>query len=287
MFLTKTQFKERYIISLYAATLLVALTNKSSLAVTIMPLPSDDSFAVSSVSYSLNGGQDTTNSNRTDTVQTNRYQVSGNRQGRVTVKNTVSGEVIRTFQMDEGVVVRETFLLNNDRTVAASQKDHTVFWDLTTGREIGRVDQRVYGFSQDESKFFTQSNEGIVLYSYPDLTPDCTLTARREAGARFFLFSLDNHFLFIQFHSGFPASDQSYPYPIVDASAVYAKLFNLQICQEVQEFSAHRSHVSTVNFSEDSRFLYLENLLIYLDGIRQHGNWYFNLENYKFEKFSK
>ncbi len=230
------------------------------------------------------GMNTTVNLNVENPVAVERYQVSGDRLGRVTVKDILTGEVIRTFEMEAGVVVRETFFLDNGKTVAASQKDHAVLWDLATGREIGRVGQRVYGFSEDESKFFTQSHQGIFLYSYPRLTQDCTLTARREAGAKFFIFSPDNRFLFIQFHSGFPASDQNYPYPIVDASAVYTKLFNLQTCQEVQEFSAHRSHVSAVEFSEDSQFLYLENLLIYLDGVRQEGNWRFNLENYQFEK---
>lgn len=36
-------------------------------------------------------------------MQANYYQVSGDRQGQVTVRDTTSGEVIRTFWMDEGV----------------------------------------------------------------------------------------------------------------------------------------------------------------------------------------
>lgn len=69
---------------------------------------------------------------------TSRYSVSGSRNGLVTVKEPIFSEVIRTFQMDTGVVVRETFLLDGGKTVAASQKDHTVFWNLETGREISR-----------------------------------------------------------------------------------------------------------------------------------------------------
>ena len=90
----------------------------------------------------------------------NRYSVSGSRSGTVTVTETVSGKVVRTFQMDSGVVVRETFLLDGGKTVAASQKDHAVFWDLETGREIRRFPQRIYGFSPDETKFFTYESPG-------------------------------------------------------------------------------------------------------------------------------
>ncbi len=61
--------------------------------------------------------------NRGNPVSASRYSVSGDRQGIVTVKDAVSSEVIRTFKMDDGVVVRETFLLDAGKTVAASQKD--------------------------------------------------------------------------------------------------------------------------------------------------------------------
>ncbi len=83
------------------------------------------------------------------------YSVSGSREGQVTVKDATTGEVFRTFEMDSGVVVRETFLLDGGKTVAASQKDHTIFWDLTTGKKNRRFPQRIYGFSPDEKTFFT------------------------------------------------------------------------------------------------------------------------------------
>ncbi|HAG83218.1 MAG TPA: hypothetical protein DCL61_19255 [Cyanobacteria bacterium UBA12227] len=247
------------------------------------------------------GMNTTVNLNVENPVAVERYQVSGDRLGRVMVKDTLTGEVVRTFEMDEGVFVRETFLLDNNQTIAVSQivlvnppdlvpqKNRTLFWDLATGREIARIDQRVYGFNHDETKFFTQNGEGVFLYSYPDLKPICKLTKQPEAGTQIFRFSPDGKFLFIQFHSGYTAGAQGLPdpLPIVDASAVYTKLFNLQNCREIQEFSAHRSHVSAVQFSEDSKFLYLENLLIYLDGIRQEGNWRFNLESYQFEKLDQ
>ncbi len=110
--------------------------------------------------------------NRENTPSVSRYSVSGSREGQVTVKDAASGETIRTFEMDSGVVVRETFLLEGGKTVAASQKDRAVFWDLTTGEEIRRFPQIIYGFADDESKFFTYETPGskVCLYSYPDLT---------------------------------------------------------------------------------------------------------------------
>ncbi|MEH2417199.1 hypothetical protein [Nostoc sp.] len=39
-------------------------------------------------------------SNEVNVVQAGGYQVSGNRQGQVTVREITSSEVIRTFEMD-------------------------------------------------------------------------------------------------------------------------------------------------------------------------------------------
>jgi hypothetical protein len=47
-----------------------------------------------------------------------------------------------------------------------------VFWDLATGREIHRFPERIYGFSHDETKFFTcELPQGIIfLHGYPNFT---------------------------------------------------------------------------------------------------------------------
>ncbi len=223
-------------------------------------------------------------SSQTDTVPANRYQVSGDRLGRVTVKDTVSGEVIRTFQMEAGVVVREKFLLDNGRTVAASQKDHTVFWDVATGREIGRVSQRVYGFSHDEKKFFTQKGQEVFLYAYPDLTRICKLTKEAVGGTGGFQFAPDDSFLVIWFYTGFPSSDNNYPSPnLVDSSVRDTKLFKLQNCQEVQEFSVLRVK-ALGQFSSDSKFYELQDTLIRTDARRlSKGSWRFDLMTYKLQ----
>ncbi|MEG3859109.1 WD40 repeat domain-containing protein, partial [Microcoleus sp. herbarium12] len=180
-----------------------------------------------------------TDLNKENTLGPSRYSVSGSRQGEVTVKDVTTGEVIRTFQMDSEVVVRETFLLDGGQTVAASQKDHAVFWDLTTGEEIHRFPQRIYGFTRDESKFFTFEVPGskVCLYSYPDLTFVCQLSDN-TSGPQSFRFSPDERFLVIRFMTGFPSTDKNYPKRNhVTRGFIYTKLFNIQDCQEISEFS--------------------------------------------------
>jgi hypothetical protein len=228
-----------------------------------------------------------TNLNRENTLSTSRYQISGNRTGKVTVKDTASGEVIRTFEMDEGVVVRELFLLEDGKTVAASQKDHGVFWDLATGREIGRVNQRVYGFSHDETKFFTHDTQkGVALYAYPSLKQICQLLSEPISGPEFFLFSPDERFLIIKFASWLPATDENYPEGnLTDLGISYTLLFNLQSCQEVKELSMFNWRI--LKFSPDSRFLYI------VDGYlgRRYGfikgSWQFDLMTYKLQKLTE
>lgn len=211
-----------------------------------------------------------------DTVQATHYHISRDRKGRVTVKNTVSGKVIRTFQMKEGIV-REVFLLNGGRTVGASQNDHTIFWDLTTGREIRRFDQRIYGFSHDETRFFTYNREGLFLYAYAHLTRICELVKGPMLGPEAFLFSRDDRFLSILFASGRPASDENYPRADpVRIGIRYTKLFNIETCQEIQEFS-RLDVIQLGEFSTDSRFYNLKDSGITVEGKRLTGSWRFDL----------
>ena len=177
------------------------------------------------------------------------------------VKNTASGEIVHSFQMDQGVVVREVFILDNGKTIAASQKDHAVFWDLATGKEIARVNQRVYGFSHDETKFFTYKYpEGMFLYRYPELRQICALVTKRMPPGPFnFLFSPDDRFLIVWCLTGFPSSDQNYPRRNnVRSALACAKLYELQICQEIKEFSKLRAINSEGAFFPDSQFYYFQ-----------------------------
>lgn len=220
------------------------------------------------------------------------YSVSGDREGQVTVKDTTTGEVIRTFQMDSGVVVRETFLLDGGQTVAASQKDHTIFWDLTTGKEIRRFPQRVYGFSTDETKFFTyegkrlQTLGKVILYAYPSMKYICQLIETIDGPAEFH-FSPNSRFLVIAFVTGWPTGDKYYPYPEPDYWRISTKikLFNLANYQEIKEFSQFRL-LLLGKFSLDSKFYYLKDTSIWTEPTNEKASWEFNLETHKIRKLA-
>ncbi|MEG4854517.1 hypothetical protein QUB10_26970 [Microcoleus sp. B5-D4] len=224
-----------------------------------------------------------------NTPSVSRYSVSGSRNGIVTVKDAVSSEVIRTFKMDDGVVVRETFLLDGGKTVAASQKDHAVFWELATGKEVRRFPQRIYGFSHDETKFFTyQFPQGIIfMHSYPSFTLVCKWK-KGAPGPEQFRFSPNDRFLNITFGHGYPPIDENYPLPDRSGGAVnYARLFNIETCQEIKEFS-QLDLLSIGEFSADSNFLVTPEY-IYVDVNSDRlvrTLWRFNLKTYQVEKLA-
>ncbi len=223
--------------------------------------------------------------NKQNTPSESRYSVSGSREGQVTVTDTASGETIRTFEMDSGVVVRETFLLEGGKIVAASQKDRAVFWDLTTGEEIRRFAQRIYGFAHDESKFFTFETPGskVCLYTYPDLTFVCQLS-ENTGGPEFFLFSPDDRFLAIRLTSGFPSTDKNYPRRnIVKRGFISTKLFKIQDCQQITEFS--RLNIRRIGeFSADSRYYEIPENFITIESPLKKARWRFDLTTYQIEE---
>ena len=239
--------------------------------------------------------------NRGNTPSVSRYSVSGSRQGQVTVKEATTGKIIRTFQMDSGVVVRETFLLDGGKTVAASQKDHAVFWDLATGREISRFPQRIYGFFHDGTKFFTLKSlaEGsLLLYAYPSLISFCELIPEAAGGNGIMDFSLapNDRFLSVMFAPNYPESDENYPQGDPSARTVITvNLFNLETCQEIKEFTqAFSPGLNTGTFSQDSNFIELKTFFsgkAFFQGkelsIRfEWGTWRFNLKTYQIEKIN-
>ena len=220
------------------------------------------------------------------TVSNGRYSVSGDRHGIVTVKDAVSSEVIRTFKMDAGVVVRETFLLDGGKTVAASQKDHAVFWELATGKEIRRFPQRVYGFSHDETKFFTwqamDKKHNILLYSYPDMNLMCKLLPYQGLGPETFQFSPNDNFLVVTLYTGVPLSDEDYLNPSIHISGLrLTNLFYLKMCQVIEQYSK-LLYGDVAEFSPDSKFYILKGSLI-VNGRRISGPCNFNLSNYQLE----
>lgn len=232
--------------------------------------------------------------NRSNTVSASRYSVSGDRHGIVTVKDAVSSEVIRTFKMDAGVVVRETFLLDGGKTVAASQKDHAVFWDLATGIEISRFPQRIYGFSHDGTKFFTLKSlaEGsLLLYAYPSLTSICELIPEASGGGIMnFSLAPNDRFLNVMFAPNYPESDENYPQGDPSARTVITvNLFNLETCQEIKEFTQAFGPFADIGiFSPDSNFLDLERAYFSRPGSSDSevGSWRFNLKTYQVEKIN-
>src|SRR5579871_2333176 len=152
------------------------------------------------------------------TATDNQYSVTGNVQGQVIVTSVTTGNVVQTLQMDANVPVRQVFLLDNDQTVGAAQKDHTIFWNISTGNQIARVNEEVYGFSQDQSLFFSYTpqagatyNSGAVnVYSYPELQVLGQLESD-VPGPKVWNFSLDDHYLVVQYASILPAPDTTYP----------------------------------------------------------------------------
>jgi hypothetical protein len=181
-----------------------------------------------------------------------KYLIEGYRTGLVQVKYSDTGALLRSFEMQQGVV-REVFLLDKGRTVAASQKNHTLFWDINTGRIIRRFPERVYGFSHRSERFFTFTDEGVFLYAYPSFQKLCHLALGQTQGPETFLFSPDDSFLAIVFVSGRPASDENYPgTDLVLRGVRYSRLFQLEPCREVYEvFEANINYVGS--FSKDSR----------------------------------
>jgi len=189
--------------------------------------------------------------------------------------------------MDRNLVVRETFILNGGKTVAASQKDHTVFWDLATGKKIARVSQPVYGFSHDEQKFFTYDNTGgIFLYAFPSFRRICPLREEKgEAGPAAFQFSPNNRLLAISFMTALPAEENSYPYPnYTYRSGSYTRLFNVETCQEIPEFRELGFTHLFGRFSPDSRFYEIKESSPRSNRNLPVGAWRVNLTTFELEQ---
>lgn len=256
----------------------------------ILALILSGAIALSSISHGVTASNQGEIERIADNIPSaSRYSISGSRNGIVTVKNAVSSEVIRTFKMDDGVVVRETFLLDGGKTVAASQKDHAVFWELDTGKEIRRFPQRIYGFSHDETKFFTyQFPQGIIfLHSYPSFTLVCKWK-KGAPGPEQFRFSPNDRFLNITFSNGYPPMDENYPLPDRSGGPVnYARLFDIETCQEIKIFSQLRL-LNIGEFSADSLFLFTSEY-VYVDvdsNLILPTWWRFNLKTYQVEKLA-
>ncbi|QSJ18095.1 hypothetical protein JYQ62_04450 [Nostoc sp. UHCC 0702] len=248
-------------------------------------------FAVIFIALFLNAsamGETTLIKTSTQVVmQSNVYEIIGNRTGQVIVKNKASGQVIRTFQMPEGVV-RELFLLKGGKVLGASQKDRAIFWNLNTGETISQFPQRIYGFSHDETKFFTYHQGKIILYNYPKLNLACELENVATVGTEKFVFSPNDHFLAVLFATGRPESDEYYPGTgPLRRSIRYSKLFDINNCQEIPEFSKLRIF-QLGKFSNNSQFYDIESYPLYVESESRYvtATWRFNLTTKKMQKLS-
>jgi hypothetical protein len=215
----------------------------------------------------------------TATVKTARYEVRGDREGRVVVRNATSGKTVTTFTARPGVI-RRVFLLDGGDTVVVSQKDQTLFWDLAANRERRRIDEQIYGFNHAEDKFLTFSaKKGAGLSEYPTLDRICSLKPAPSVGPESFRFSPDDRYLAILFASGRPESDESFPHPDpVRRGVRYSRLFDLRNCREIDAFTTLDAKCLG-EFSKDSQVYELPDCTLKVDGKVATGSWLFDLRS--------
>jgi hypothetical protein len=226
------------------------------------------------------------NNSEAEMTQARAYEVIGDRSGQVIVKNKETGEFIYKFQMEAGVVIREILLLRNGKIVVASQKDRAAFWNLETGGQLATFPQRIYGFSHNEKQFLTYSEGKLRLYNYPKLTLACQLENVTTVRFEKFVFSANDHFLAVLFATGRPESDEYYPETgPLRRSIRYSKLFDINNCQENEEFSKLRIF-QLGKFSNNSKFYDIENYPHYIESERRYvtANWRFDLMTNKLQK---
>lgn len=212
---------------------------------------------------------------RVTEVMAGPYQVTGDNKGGVVVSDKASGRRITTFQMKEAVV-RGIFLLDDEKVLCATERDLSVFWDLRTEKKLLQIDRQIYGFSHNRQMFFTYSSDGTSLYRYPDLMI-CRLSGTTGEGPEEFEFSPDDRHLAVVYATGLPANDQNYPgMNPVRRGIRYTKLFDLQTCHEIDEFSKLNVRQAG-EFSPDSRYYDLKGAFISLNQVSLQGAWRFDL----------
>ncbi|BAZ28610.1 hypothetical protein NIES4074_10440 [Cylindrospermum sp. NIES-4074] len=246
-------------------------------------------FVLISISLLLNSsvmGQTVIIKNSTQTImQSEIYEIIGNTTGQIIVKNRATGKVIRTFQMKEEIV-RDLFLLERGKIIGASQKKHTVFWNVRTGQVIYQSPQRIYGFSGNETKFFTYNQKKLLVYNYPKMTLACELNGGIAVVPEKFIFSPDDNFLAVLFASGNPESDEYYPGASPSRRSIrYSKLFDINNCQENLEFSKLKIF-QLGEFSNNSQFYDIGNYPLYVESQNRYitATWRFVLAKNKLQK---
>ena len=183
--------------------------------------------------------------------------------------------------MDAGKWAREFFALDDGRTVAASQEDHTVFWDAATGKETGRVPEHVYGFSHDRSRFIAQNERGkLSLYAYPGLNRVAQFEPPLRGGVSAFLFSPDDRYCLVEFESAFPAPEATYPYVHSTRNIALRHMYCLDPPGEVPNFAASRLPLGTFCADAAVYFVYDGH---YRESKYIYGLWKFDLKTSQLE----
>ena len=213
-------------------------------------------------------------------IRTSRYSVTGDREGRVKFAD-FKRQISNHFQMDAGKWARELFVLDDGKTVGASQEDHTVFWDAATGKEIGRVPEHVYGFSHDQKHFIAENlHDKISIYEYPGLKRIGQIEWP-GGGVSALLFSPDDRYCAAEIESAFPAPEETYPRVKARSNSVDVRLYCLDPVGEVLDFAALRSHDIGTFAADSSTYFGNERLLVWRDWIE--APWRFDLKTFKVE----
>ena len=214
-------------------------------------------------------------------IKTTRYLVTGDKEGRVKFSD-FQRKVSNHFQMDAGKWARELFVLDDGKTVGASQIDHSVFWNTSTGKEIGRVLEQVYGFSHDQKHFIAQNGRGKVsIYEYPSLKRVAQLQPPFTGGVGEFLFSPNDQYCAIAFETALPAPEATYPFVQALKNIIQVQLYCLNPVGEVSNFAPlHLTYIGA--FTADSSAYTGSDTLF--DGRNWiTGPWRFDLKTFKVE----
>ena len=184
-------------------------------------------------------------------IDTKRYLITGEDDGRVKFAD-FERKHFTTFHMDAGKWAREVFVLDDGKTVGASQADHAVFWNVKTGKEIGRIPERVYGFSHDLKHCIAQNNRGnLSIYEYTGFKRVVQLATPLSGGISAFLFSPDDHYLAVGFMTAFPEPEDTYPFVNARHNIVTTQLYDLKTMQEIPNFASFNV-TSIGTFAADS-----------------------------------
>jgi len=216
-------------------------------------------------------------------------KITGSRTGIISIFSRDSGQLVRTFDMQIGHVVRGLHLLSNETVLVGSQLGQSVFWDLDTGKRTFVLSQMVLGFTPDRSKFVSFAPGTLYIYNTLTKSTKCLFPIPTSMGPANQHFSPNGNHLAVLIGTGWPVSDLVFP----AAPSSFGKaltlliLYNIPTCNENKVFSSYWILTSKLgSFTQDSKYYDLIDTNIYNSskGALARGNWRFNLESNKLEK---